>query len=259
MLAVGCLGRVGAPHLRVFDRRSQEKILEANPAMGHIHALSWVRGRDGSYLAACGPHGVALWKTSGKKPLKLKEVFQLNRDRCLATVISPAARWMVWAQEDSRLAAWDMAAGKERPLDAPPMLQGWHGLAFLPDGESVIYVTAEGVAEIWNVKLNRHVDTFGASGTFSAPHVALSADGKWFAGIVGQNTVSLWHMPTRQHALSLRAEVGSVWSLAWDPSTRRLAVGQSDGGLAVWDLPRIQERLAESGLEWPEDELATSR
>ena len=259
LLAVGCMGRAGAPHLRIFDWRSQEKILESNPAMGDIHAISWSTGRDGSYLAACGPNGVALWKTSGQKPLELEEVFQLKRDRCLATVIDPAARWMVWAQEDSRLAAWDMAAGKERPLDAPPMLQGWHGVAFLPDGESVIYVTAEGAAEIWNVKSNRHDVTFGASGTFSAPHIALSPDGKWFAGIVGQNTVSLWHMPTRQHALSLRAEVGSVWSLAWDPSTRRLAVGQSDGGLAVWDLPRVQERLAESGLEWPAAELAASR
>jgi WD40 repeat protein len=28
LLAVGCIGRVGGPHLRVFDRRSQEKVLE---------------------------------------------------------------------------------------------------------------------------------------------------------------------------------------------------------------------------------------
>jgi WD40 repeat protein len=107
---------------------------------------------------------------------------------------------------------------------------------------------------IWNVKDNRRVASFGAPGTFSTPHIALSPDGKWFAGIVGQNTASVWHMPTRQHVYSLRAEAGTVWSLAWDPSAQQLAVGQSDGGLAVWDLPRIQERLGESGLRWPEGE-----
>ena len=71
--------------------------------------------------------------------------------------------------------------------------------------------------------------------------------------MIKQNTVSVWHMPTRQHVLSLRPEVGTVWSLAWDPSTEHLAVGQSDGGLAVWHLPKLQERLAEFGLEWHDE------
>jgi WD40 repeat protein/tRNA A-37 threonylcarbamoyl transferase component Bud32 len=254
LLAVGCMGRVGAPHLRVFDTQSREKIYEANPAMGKIHSLSWANGIDGSYLSACGPGGVALWKVTDNRPLQLDRVVKLDRRSCLATTLDGAARWMVWAEDGSRLQAWDIAAGRERPLHAPPMLLGWHGVALLPDGESIIYVAKSGVAEIWNVKEDRHVDSFGEPGTFSTWQIALSPNGKWFAAVVEQNTVSVWHLPTKQHVFSLRPEVGTVWSLAWDPSNQHLAVGQSDGGLAVWHLPRIQEKLAESGLHWQGDQ-----
>ena len=67
------------------------------------------------------------------------------------------------------------------------------------------------------------------------------------------DSVSVWHLPTKKHVFSLRPEAGSVWSLAWDPASEQLAVGQSDGGLAVWHLPKIQKKLAESGLQWQDD------
>ena len=97
---------------------------------------------------------------------------------------------------------------------------------------------------------DRHVDTFGEPGTFNAPHIALSPDGKWLAALTQPDSVAIWHVPTKSHVFSLRPEAGTVWSLAWDPTSKELAVGQSDGGLAVWHLLKIQQKLAESGLAW---------
>jgi WD40 repeat protein len=134
------------------------------------------------------------------------------------------------------------------------MNQGWHGVSLLPDGQSIIYVSKTGVAEVWNVKEDRQLSTFGEPGTFNAPEVALSPDGKWFAALTLPDTVSIWHRPTGKLVFSLRPEAGTVWSLAWDPSSQQLAVGRSDGGLAVWHLPIIQEKLAASGLRWQEKE-----
>jgi WD40 repeat protein len=51
--------------------------------------------------------------------------------------------------------------------------------------------------------------------------------------------------------VTLPPETGDVWSLAWSPDGRRLAVGLSDGGLAVWDLDEVRARLAEFGLAVP--------
>ena len=254
-VAIGCMGRTGAPHLRLLDVASNKVIYEASPEMGNVHSLAWAKGPGGGYLAGCGAGGVALWEVSADQSPTVKEVFKLRRNWCLATIINPQASVMVWAEgDDSRLRAWDIVKGQEMPLNAPPMLQGWHGVAFLPDGESIIYITKSGIAEVWDVKNDRLADSFGEAGTFNAQHIALSPDGKWFAALTQPDIVSVWHVPTKQHVFSLRPETGTIWSLAWDPSSEHLAVGQSDGGLAVWHLPKIRRELAEAGLPWQGNE-----
>ena len=70
------------------------------------------------------------------------------------------------------------------------------------------------------------------------------------AALTQPDTVSVWHIPTREHVFSLRPQAATVWSLAWDASSENLAVGGSDGGLAIWRLSRIHEKLAELGLAW---------
>jgi WD40 repeat protein len=254
LLVVGCMGRTAAPHLKLIDVQSRKILHEIDPGLADVHSLAWVERPDAGYLAACGQAGVALWKVSRDSTFRLEEALKLDRRRCLATVLNKEGGLLVWAQDDWQLQAWNVAAAYQRPLNAPPMLQGWHGVAFLPDGQSIIYVSKSGVAEIWNVKEDRRVASLGEPGTFNAPHIALSPDGKWFAALTQPNTVSLWHLPSGKHVFSLRPEASTIWSLAWDPSSQQLAVGQSDGGLAVWHLPRIQNKLAEFGLKWQDDD-----
>jgi WD40 repeat protein len=218
--------------------------------VGDIHSLAWVDRPDISYLAACGPGGVALWKVSRRSPIRMEQVLKLPRKWCLSTALNAEGSLLVWTEEDWRLKAWDVAGAREKLLHAPPMFSGWHGLAFLPDDKSIIYISKSGVAEIWNVAEDRRVDSLGEPGIFNAPHISLSPDGKWLAALTQPDTVTIWHMPARKHVFSLRPEHGTVWSLAWDPSSEHLAVGQSDGGLAIWHVPRIQRSLAECGLEW---------
>jgi WD40 repeat protein/tRNA A-37 threonylcarbamoyl transferase component Bud32 len=252
LLAVGCTGRAGAPHLQIFDAKSGRKLYEADATHSDVYSLSWANGLNGTYLACCGPQSVALWLVQPGDPLRLEPVFEMERNRCLATVLSANANWMVWVEDDATLQAWDIANNRLHPLHAPAMRQGWHGLAFLPDGESIIYVNKLGVVEVWNVKQDCHTGSLGSSGTFSAPQIALSPDGKWLAAIIEQNTVSIWHIPTKEHVYSIRPEPSTVWSLAWDSTGEQLAVGQSDGGLAVWNLSKIEEKLAQYGLQWKE-------
>jgi WD40 repeat protein len=58
-------------------------------------------------------------------------------------------------------------------------------------------------------------------------------------------------METREEILALTPEESDIWGLAWSPNGTRLAVGLSDGGLAVWDLDQVRSRLAEFGLPMP--------
>jgi WD40 repeat protein len=229
-------------------------IYEAKLAMGEVNSLAWSKSRAGMYLAGCGEDGVALWKVSPSPTVRMETVFELPRLRCLATIVNRELGFVIWAERENCLKKWDIATGREAPLHAPDMNQGWHGLALLPDGESMTYVSKVGAAEVWNVKLNRRIDTLGEPGTFGAPQVALSPNGVWFAALTQDDTVSVWHRPTRKHVYTLRPETGAVWALAWDPTSEHLAVGRSDGSLAVWHLPAIQKKLAQSGLEWRDED-----
>ena len=255
ILAVGCMGRAGAPHFRLIDVNSTDMkvIHEAKLGLGEVYSLAWSESSNGLYLAGCGEHGVALWKVSPGLPPHLTTEFELERSRCLATILNSKLGFCVWAERENNLNEWDLVTRKAAPLHAPNMNQGWHGLALLPDGQSIIYVSKTGAAEIWDVKKNRHVATIGEPETFGAPHIALSPNGMWLAALTQLDTVSIWHRPTSKHVFTLRPETGAVWSLAWDPTSEHLAVGQSDGSLAVWHLPVIQKKLAQSGLAWQED------
>jgi hypothetical protein len=46
------------------------------------------------------------------------------------------------------------------------------------------------------------------------------------------------------------AESTLIWSLAWSPDGERLAVGLADGGLVMWNVPKIQAELTRIGLAW---------
>ena len=67
------------------------------------------------------------------------------------------------------------------------------------------------------------------------------------------STVTLWSSQAGSQVFSLPRESGPIWSLAWSPDGERLAVGLADGGLVIWNVPRIQAELTRIGLAWRAD------
>ena len=254
LLAVGLLGRDGAANLRMIDVKSMKLVYETNPDLGEVLSLAWADRSDARYLAACGDAGVALWKVSRDSTFRMEEALKLDRKRCLATVLNKEGSVLVWVQDDCNLQAWDVAAARQKKLTAPPMLHGWHGVVFLPDGQSIIYISKSGVAEIWNVKDDHRVVSVGEPATFNAEHIAPESRRKMVCRAAQPDTVSVWRLPSGKYEFSLRPEISAIWSLAWDPSSEHLAVGQSDGGLAIWHLAKIQKKLIESGLPWKDED-----
>ena len=135
------------------------------------------------------------------------------------------------------------------------MNQGWHGLAFAPLGSQLMFVSENGTAEIWDVENDKRVSQLGSPGFFNAPHIALSPDGTLLAGLADSGVVAIWNKATREHLYSFRSERSAVWSLAWSSGGRQLAVGLSNGGLAVWNLPAVESELDKLGLHLLSDAL----
>jgi WD40 repeat protein len=210
-------------------------------------------------VAACGDSGFSTWmlKSSGAKPggLALIPTTHQEASRCLSLAVSPGpdARWIAWVRNDTKVELWDIQNSCAAKLSAPPMSQGWHGLDFFPDGHRLAFVSHAGTAEIWDVAADKRSFQLGDENPFHAPILALSKDGTRFAGILESDVVSIWNTSNRKMLYAFRPEQSEVWSLAWTPKGDRLAVGLSDGGLVVWDLPAIETELAGIGLEIPQD------
>jgi WD40 repeat protein len=251
-LALACMGKKNAPHLRIIDTQSNKVALKAAPPMGEVLSLKWSSDGTHTYLAGGGEQGLEVWKFIGADPPELQSQLQLslkNNVRYLSVEFNIATNVLVGA-DDKRFKAWHPRTGEAYRLDAPHLIQGWHSLALLPDGQSILFVSEEGLAEIWNIKTNSRVKTIGDPKSFNASNVALTADGQWLAALVEDDVASVWNVSTGKHLLTLRTATGAIWALAWDRAGENLAVGQSDGGLSVWHLPKIQEKLKQEDLSW---------
>lgn len=142
---------------------------------------------------------------------------------------------------------WDFARKQELAFSGPELRLGWHGLAFRSPTE-LVYISRDGVAMIWDVVADRQVRTIGRAGTFEGFHVAASPDGRWLAAEATPASAAVVDLERGEVTFLFREERCPIWSLAWSPDARRLALGLSDGGLIVWDLDLVRTRLVEVGL-----------
>jgi WD40 repeat protein len=158
---------------------------------------------------------------------------------CKGMALSRDGRYAAFVESAERIRIVEVQTGRAVPYSGPGLLYGYHALAFRPGGE-LVFVAANGALEVWDVPGNRRLKTIGAQGTFRGFHVAVSADGRGAAGERTAERVALIDLERGEVTWTFREERSPVWSLAFSPDGRRLAVGLSDGGLAVWNLNRVR-------------------
>jgi WD40 repeat protein len=161
--------------------------------------------------------------------------------------LHPSGRAVVLLTSQGKLYAYDgRYAPGPRPLDAPATV-AVRTLHFDPPGKRLTFVSSDRTLALWDWESETPVPQTGAE-TF---HLAVSPDGRWAARAKRDHQAVVSDLRTGAEVLALPPETGDVWSLAWSPDGTRLAVGLSDGGLAVWDLEQVRVRLSEFGITVP--------
>jgi WD40 repeat protein len=205
---------------------------------------------DGHFLAVSG-HGLQLWRiknpvaTEGE--IQLSEVVTLPGSRSLFLKFSPDSKLLAWADEWRKVRVFDVEAGQELDFSAE-MHIGWHGFVFVEG--CLGFVASNFSFEVWDVRKRERMFPLGKPGEFSSPHIAATAKGDYLAGLHPSDTVAFWDVKARKRLFHFRPERSEVWSLAFSPGGSKLAVGLSDGGVAVWDLKVFNRALAELDLAW---------
>ncbi len=159
------------------------------------------------------------------------------------------------------LKVWDAASGKELlsvsaspgALEPPtgPMLLGFSGPAFSPDGTRLAATEYSGRGErgdikLWDLASGNVVFTLREAVSFFTSF-RFSPDGKLLA--TGGATVKVWDVSAKQAgdvtitALVLRGHTGTVNRLAFHPDSSRLFTGAHDGTVKVWDVTARDQPL----------------
>jgi WD40 repeat protein len=220
----------------------------ANKEGSTIYSMAF--SSDGNYFAA-GGQGVQLWRVNGpgEKSEPVREVRYLPGKQCICVAFSPDSKLLVWAEDWDIVRIWDIERNQKVPIDAK-MHQGWHGFAFVEDG--LAFVGRDLSVEVWDERRGVKRPPIGGPGEFQSPHIVATPQGDYLAGLHTPDSVALWDVRGRKKLCVLRPERNEIWSLAFDRTGTKLAVGLSDGGVSIWDLSAVNRALAELDLEWIE-------
>jgi serine/threonine protein kinase/WD40 repeat protein len=235
------LARLIDPHFRPAER-------EQPP--GQVWRLQF--DGAGQQLAAAGGKGVAVWSLR-----RADKGFDVRRRVALATpnvydlAFHPGGSSLVYlaqAEKQGRgeLFRLDLGAEAGRPLGVRARLQV-RGLNFDPAGRMLTFVSPGGTLRRWD--WDNGLTVLGSA--VPACQWAPSPDGRWAAAAGTDNGVAVYDLNAGSRVLTLPPEGSDVWSIAWAPDGQRLALGMSDGTVAVWDLEQVRARLAEVGIDVP--------
>jgi WD40 repeat protein len=242
--------------ISVWNVASRQPIAMFDSEIDTVNALAFFG--NGKYLAAAGDGGVMAWPVSADQSSPRTPLFKQAGWRCLSIAVADDDNLIVWPNNETEIRGWDVQQSAEVSLHTPPMLQGWHGLQFIPQTRLLAYVNQAGLLEVYDVDQDRSAQLPNST-MFQAPHIALSQDGQWLAGLAKPDTASIWDVTARTPLLEFRPERNAIWALAWSPQGKHLAVGLSDGGLVVWDMTELEKVLSAIGLGWSEGRIARTR
>jgi eukaryotic-like serine/threonine-protein kinase len=245
MLAAGDF--LGA--LALYDGETGGEITAAEGSNGPGQIWRVQFAPSGEFVAAAGMKGVAAWKVKrGHGNVVLEPFFKVPLPTppkgIYDLAVHPGGDGIVFLDGSGTLYVYRPGDADPRTLAPRPQVIV-RGLHFDAAGERLYFVTTAGTLGVLEWRTGEVRD----SGR-RAFQVALGPGG-WAATSSPSQEVLLYELATGREALTLPPERGDVWGLAWSPDGTRLAVGLSDGDVAVWDLEQVRARLAEFGIAVP--------
>jgi WD40 repeat protein/serine/threonine protein kinase len=195
---------------------------------------------DGRMLAfASATHGLVLWDWREDRPVaRLQE--RTPAKELQAYAFSPDGRVLLTQRPSSSL-FWDQTirlwdASGWQPIEE---VQGEH-YAFSADNRWL--ATGSGMRTQIGLRDRTSGTSYElSSGSGPVDCLAFSPDNLTLAVATRDGWVNLWHLPSRQEILSLKAHRSHAWRAVFSPDRRTLATAGADGNLRLWTAPTIEE------------------
>jgi WD40 repeat protein len=220
-----------------------ERLPWAGPVMCDCRRMA--RDKEGGTLAVLIDYrqAVVVRRDQGTKRLLDVSVPQAG-----FIALSPNGQWAAsgtWHGNGTRI--WDLHSGRQVGGELPG---GDACVAFSPDGRWLVNGTADEY-RFWKVGSWRPGLRIPRASLAGPGPLAFSTDGKMLAIAHSLREVRLIETTTGRELANLTApEPYPIRWLCFRPDDQQLAIACANNVLQLWDLRRLQERLAEMGLDW---------
>jgi WD40 repeat protein len=197
--------------------------------------------KDEQVLYFGGQHG-QLFRWDLKNNKKLPDVGRHSTWTLSTIALSPDESILYSMGGDKLIRRWDLKTGKQLPLPDGYITQ----TAVVPaaDGKNLIVVDHAGTLDFWDLANGKHVKQLqpGTRGGFNC--VAVSSDGRWFAGGRTLQDVQFWDLTTGklENTFGLVENPDSkgsdhVQRVFFHPNNKVLFTTSGKTGVTAWEVP----------------------
>jgi WD40 repeat protein len=138
-----------------------------------------------------------------------------------------------------RIMVWDVGTGKESKVTLPPQPDEISTPVFSADGSRIIAQVGEHGTKAWDANTGTEILSLPLVTTLVT---ALSPDGRRLAAFGSGNSVQMRDTATGEVILTLRGHKCPVTAIAFSPDGHRLASGDHNGTVRIWDGTPLAER-----------------
>jgi WD40 repeat protein/tRNA A-37 threonylcarbamoyl transferase component Bud32 len=246
-LALGdWFGNVAVFDIRQPDKPKLQKHLVQLRELGHI--VFDVRfSPDGRYLAAAGQNGIWLWQDDQRIAVTT------DKDTGLVQFTADSQKLVSLDRGNNRVQVWDIES--KQPVALRHELHAPDGFAVATDRYLVMMRNSSDIAappELSALDIatgepsplpKKFRAQSEAKSTFN-----LNSETIWVGRTNNQATI--WDLANAQFHLTLPEEASPIECAVFGPDRKRLALGLTDGNIAIWDLSEVRRQLNSIGLGW---------
>ena len=233
---------------------SDDKISQWNSDTGE-HKKSFAMHPDCDAIGtAFSPDGktVAVGSVNGTVYLydintgERKMILSEHKDHVIHLAFSPDGKILATtSSEDETICLWDVHTGTHTRIRTEhPRNAGCAGLAFSPDGKTIVSGGGDGTIRFWDAHTGVAKKIFTGHSQ-EVRSVAFNPNGNYIASACASGIIRLWDADTRQPIRTLNepknGQIESAYSIVFSPDGKTLFSG-TDDGIHLWDAHTYEHK-----------------
>lgn len=231
--------------LSIVDLATNKEILSLPGHDSLINAVVFCK--DGAWLASAGKdRSVKVWDASSGKLIYTLDGHQ-GSVTCLAS--SDKASVLVSAGADGTIRIWDLKDGSCR-VNGQAHDGSVDALAFSPDGRLLASGGGDRMVKFWNPEGGTLVKTLLTGHSAGITCLAFSDDGKLLATgsadpawRLREGQLRIWEEASGKCLATYGGQPNGVFSLAFDPTGKKIASAGTDWTLRWWNLDGVKNSV----------------